>query len=205
MKLNKKGMTLVELLVAIVFIGIILVFMFNLLSDLKNETGNNYFAYNNQVNKIDAIHTIQKDLNKYMLLGIEDQSNSNINIKFHYMRGNDEKIATLSSKKESNKYYLNYTDVEGVPYSWQMKNAELDLCGKFTIYNETKEENELKNYYFKMIFNIYNKQYSERNNKSNNNVIDDIEISYSGYNNDLASNSSYLTSKNNGTYNIGKC
>lgn len=213
---NKKGMTLIELLVSIVFVGIILVFMFGMLNSLKNEAENSNFAYYNQTNKIDAIHTIEKDLNEYVLLGIESKSNSDINLNFHYLKGVDNKTAKLYFNTKNNKNYLNYENVDGEKYSWEMKGADIDTCGKFTIYNEgasVQEFNEAtltenivsNNYYFILHINLYNSKYHEQNNKNKNNIIDDLEIMYAGYNFDLQNNSSYLTSKNNGTYNIGKC
>ena len=50
MKLNNKGMTLVELLISIALIGIVLTFLFQMLNDLHLETENNNYAYNNQIN-----------------------------------------------------------------------------------------------------------------------------------------------------------
>lgn len=216
MKLNNKGMTLIELLISLLFIGIILVFMFSMLNGLRKETDNNNFAYNNQVNKIDAIHTIQKDLNTYVLKGIEDKSVNSIELHFHYLKGNDNKTAKLSFSSKNNKNYLNYENVDGETFSWEMKGADIDSCGKFTIYNEGAssyqyDENNLtesyvsNNYYFKIHINIYNSNYHEQNNKDKNNIIDDLEISYSDYNFNLDNNGAYLTSQNSGTYNIGKC
>lgn len=205
--MNRKGMTLIELLITVVFIGMILVFMFSLLNDLRDETDNNSFAYNNQVNKVDAIHEIEKDLNTYTLLGIKSKSPNKIDVDLYYLKGTDRKTANInvSTKGTSNvKYYINYKNVDGEKFSWEMKGAEIDTCGKFTIYKEVSE-NELNSFYFKFNIPVYNMKYHELNNKSNNNLIDDLEVTYSGYTDDLESNNDYLTSKNNGTHNVGKC
>lgn len=213
MKINKKGMTLIELLITLVFVGMILVFIFSMLNGLRNETNNNNFAYNNQTNKVDAIHVIQQDLNTYALLGIEDKSNNNIFINFYYLKGEERVTAFLQTSTNGNKSYLSYKNVDGIDNTWEMKDANIDTCGKFTIYNEgitVEDENnglvgERNNYYFKININLYNKNYHEQNNKDKNNFVDDIEITYSDYNDYLESNSLYLTSKSNGTYNIGNC
>ena len=211
---NKRGMTLIELLISIVFVGIVLVFMFNMLNGLKNETNNNDYAYNNQANKIDAIHTIQKDLNAYILQGIQDNSVTDINLKFYFLKELNTKTANLYVSHKDNKTYVNYENVDGEKFSWEMKGANVDTCGKFTIYNVSNvlpsnssisDELENNNYYFIIHINLYNDIYNERNNKDNNNQIDDLEISFYDYNYNLVNNNSYLTSKNNGTYNIGKC
>ena len=205
MKFNNKGMTLIELLITLVFVGIILVFMFSILNDLRNETDNNNFAYNNQVNKVDAIHVIQKDLNTYTLLGVQDVSVNDIRIDFHYLKGTDNKIAVLATSHDTNsdKYYLEYTNVDGEKYTWEMKDAEIDTCAKFTFYKENTD-GDFDSYYFKLNINLYNKVYHEQNNKDKNNFVDDIEITYSGYNTDLEYKADYLTSKN-GTHDVGKC
>lgn len=208
MKLNNKGMTLIELLITIVFAGIILVFIFSMLNGLRNETDNNNFAYNNQINKVDLVHTIQKDLNNYLLVGIEDNSSDNLIINFHFLKGDDNKevTAVLSSlyNEASKKYYLEYKNAQEEIHKFEMKGAEVDNCGSFTIYKENNN-NELDNYYFKLNIYLYNKDYHEQNNKNKNNAVDDIEITYSGYKDSLINNSRYLTNKANETYNVGKC
>ncbi len=213
MKLNNKGMTLIELLVSIVLIGLVLTFLLQLLTDLRNEIDNNNFAYNNQVNRTDAIYTISKDLNKYTLVGVSDTStNGALVINFHYREGlSNTKTATLRSDSntytdelgvEQTKYYLRYTSYNGEKYSWEMKGAELDLCGNFTYYVDNLSDN----YYFKLNIYLYNSLYHERNNKDKNNAVDDIEISYASYKSDLnRTNASYLTGNTKVDKQIGIC
>ena len=214
MKLKSKGMTLIELLITIVIVGIILLFMFTLLNELKNETDNNNFAYNNQTNKVDAIHAVQKDLNNYVLLGIKDVSVNDLKIEFYYLKGNENRTAVLSSSnktttnalgKSITKYYLNYYNVDREENSWEMKDAVVDSCGLFTFYKEDIVEHKLNNYYFKLNIYLYNSNFHEQNNKNNNNVIDDIEITYAGYNTYLENNTSFLTNSNITNKKIGKC
>jgi len=221
--MNKKGLTLIELLITLTFIGIVIIFMFELLNDLRSETDNNNFAYNNQVNKADAIHTIETDLIKYNLFGIKSNSNSDIDLTFYYVSYDNnaedeskierkEKEAQLSIQRENvneknEKNYLLYTDVEGNNYKWEMKDAKVDSCAEFIFYNEgTREENEeLKSYYFKLHLNLYNLNFNEMNKKGNNNAVDDIEISFYDRNDYLINNRDYLTGSSNGTYRIGNC
>ena len=212
MNLNNKGMTLMELLVSIVLIGIVLTFLFQLLTDLKNETDNNNYAYNNQVNRTEAIYTIEKDLQKYTLVGIEDASvGEQLIIKFHYIKGASTKEAILKSDYSEytdefgdlkRKYYLRYTDYNDVLYSWEMKGAELDPCGRFIYYTD----NNTNSYYFKINIPLYNSVYHERNNKDKNNAVDDIEITYATEKNDLnMTNGNYLTNTTGVEKSIGIC
>lgn len=214
MKLNNKGMTLMELLVSIVLVGIVLTFLFQLLTDVEHETENNNYAYNNQVNRTDAIYTIEKDLQKYTLVGIEDASvkgSKDIVIKFHYLKGNGTDAAILQSdsyeyKDElgdtKTKYYLRYTSYKGEKYSWEMKGAELDPCATFNYYVDTSSNS----YYFKINIPLYNSVYHDRNNKDRNNAVDDIEITYADDRNDLNTlNGAYLTGSNEVDKEIGIC
>lgn len=212
MKLNNKGMSLIELLVSIVLIGLVLAFLFQLLLDVKNETDSNDFAYNNQVNRTEAVYTIQKDLGENDLVGIEDDSSSNkYTINFHYLIKGSVVTAVLTTDYKETKnelgdtvttYYLRYKDVNGEKYSWEMKGAEIDPCGLFTYYIDSISNN----YYFKLNIYLYNSVYHERNNKDKNNVVDDIEISYSGDKSQLViTNSNYLTNSEKGTKQIGTC
>jgi len=212
MKLNNKGMTLIELLLSIVLVGLVLTFLFQLLNDLQHETNNNDFAYNNQVNRMDVIYTISKDLQKYTLVGIKDEKEyNNIIIKFYYSQGGETKTAVLRSDTSTYtdeygdtniKYYLRYTNYSGEQFSWEMKGAELDTCGTFVYY----VDNNSNSYYFKINIPIYNSVYHDRNNEDRNNAVDDIEITYSDYKSKLdLNNSAYLTNSGKVEKQIGSC
>lgn len=62
MKLNKKGMTLVELIVSIGLLSIIMAFLFKIILDVKYEKDLSGFADNNQINRAEIVKTIQDDL-----------------------------------------------------------------------------------------------------------------------------------------------
>ena len=212
MKLNNKGMTLMELLVSIVLVGIVLTFLFQLLTDVEHETENNNYAYNNQVNRTDVIYTIGKDLQKFSLVGVKDASaDGKLVIEFHYIKGqkthaailkSDYKVYTDELGDTKTKYYLRYTSYSGEKYSWEMKGAELDPCATFNYYIDSSSDN----YYFKLNIPIYNSVYHERNNKDKNNAVDDIEITYSYDKKYLdTNNGSYLTGNNKVDNKIGIC
>lgn len=203
MKLNNHGLSLIELLVSIVLMGIVLTFLFDLLLNMENETENNNFAYNNQINRTEVIYTVGKDLNNYTLLGIEDKSaDNNIIIDFHYIKGTGEEIAELKTEKKDDKYYIRYRNYDGEVTSWKMKDAEIDECANFEYYIDSVSDS----YYFKLNLYLYNIPYHERNNKLWNNHLDDIEISYAGNKNNLdLTNGNFLTVNNEVSKKIGHC
>ena len=114
MKLNNKGMTLMELLISIVLESIVVIFLLQLLNDLEHETKNNNYAYNNQVNRFDLVYTIKKDFQKYNLVGVKDvSSEGNLKIEFCFQKDAKTKCSLLSSEyikgsNESNDKYYDY-------------------------------------------------------------------------------------------------
>ena len=97
---------------------------------------------------------------------------------------------------------MKYTNYKGEKYYWQMKEAEIDPCAYFTYY-----ENILSNsYYFKLNIYVYNTPYHEKNNKDINNVVDDIEITFSAPKDSLIKgDNNYLTGTKEIKKNIGSC
>ncbi len=60
--LNKKGMTLVEIIVSIGLISIVMIYLFNLLIDIQYESNHPSYAKDNMITRATIIKTIQKDL-----------------------------------------------------------------------------------------------------------------------------------------------
>ena len=211
MNLNNKGITLVELLVSIVLVSVVLVFIVQLITDLKNETQGNDFAYNNQLNRTEVLYTLQNDLNNNYLVGVEDKSADDIELHFYYKGPKGDQDTVLKSYYTTKKnvigedekiYYISYKDINGLLSTWEMKGAALNPCGTFTYYIDTLSNN----YYFKLNFEIYNYVYHPRNNQNRNNLVDDIEISFASEKNALnTSVSNYLTNNSKGKKQVGVC
>ena len=60
--MNKKGMTLMEVLVSLVLISIVMIFVVNLLSDLKNEDVLSNKRNEDTLTRASLINVIQSDL-----------------------------------------------------------------------------------------------------------------------------------------------
>lgn len=54
-KLNKKGNTLIELVISIALMSVILISIVRLLVDLNNTNTNNVYAKNNQINRSEIL------------------------------------------------------------------------------------------------------------------------------------------------------
>src|SRR5574344_2183259 len=61
-KLNKKGVTLIELIISMVLISVVMVFMYRLLININNEITNSTFAIDNQQNRLEIIDTVEEDI-----------------------------------------------------------------------------------------------------------------------------------------------
>lgn len=65
MRLNRKGMTLVELIISVALLSVVLGFLFKILLDVKYESDDAGFAIANQANRAEIIKEIQNDLIDY--------------------------------------------------------------------------------------------------------------------------------------------
>ena len=203
MKLNKKGISLIELILSIALIGVVLTFLFQLLTDLRGERENSNYAYDNQLNRIEAIYAVQKDLYSHDLVGVENASvNNNFIIKFHFSNNKTTTLETerfeergLFSDENHYRYDLKYTNYNGEVSTWNMKGVEIDPCGSFYYYNASTS-----NYiFFRLNFYVYNYP---------NNAVDDIEISFAGNKQPVfeENNEHYITNlKNMYESKIGSC
>ena len=200
--LNKKGLSLVELIVCIVLIGIILLFVFQLLGEVQNETESNNFVYNNQLNRTDASYKVARELNqKNANVSSIKLLNSDANTLFDFEISYD-KVSNkprLKIIKEGNKYYIDYNDYDGNNNRWEMKSAKIDSCGEYLI----KRIDDI--FYFKLNIYVYNIMDHKLNNAEVNNVVDDLEIVLTGDVNTLNNDANNLLMKENGYHQIGVC
>ena len=202
MKLNKKGITLMELMVTIILIGIVLLFLFQLLLSIKGETETNTFAYNNQYNRTEELYKIVQDIRKNNLTGIFPIASTNkilLGYKFTFTEDRD---STMTIEKEGNKYYLYYDDINNNKNRWQMKSVNIDPCVNFIV---RKGEGTNDQFYFKLAIRMYNNPYHELNNKKYNNLVDDLEIMGLGYKGDITSDTNNLLNTDISNHNIGTC
>lgn len=75
--MNKKGFTMTELIVSIAIIAVVMIFLVNLLVDIRYDKKNELYDTKNQINRAEIIKTIQNDLDGKIITGITDESDSN--------------------------------------------------------------------------------------------------------------------------------
>src|SRR5574344_1774973 len=117
-KLNKKGVTLIELIISMVLISVVMVFMYRLLININNEITNSTFAIDNQQNRLEIIDTVEEDILYKTLTTLTNTNNTSIIFGF-----DDNTSSVLSISIESNKYYITYKDTQNNAKKWEVKNA----------------------------------------------------------------------------------
>ena len=171
-KMNNKGSTLLELIISIALISVILVFMVRLLVDLNDSETNNKYAKKNQVIRAEILRTIENDLQNKILTDIRDNSTtSNLIITFKFDGNKESNINVLKDK-------LTYKNTDGKTRTWTLKE------GYFNITQIPVDFSQDENFY-SLIIDIPVYTTNEFNTQNNNNLLDDILVSYIGRTIDL--------------------
>lgn len=76
--MKKKGFTIIEIIVSVGLISIVMLLLFQLLTDMEYQDNHASFAKENQVNRATVIRNVQNDLmnNKLLTASVINQSNS---------------------------------------------------------------------------------------------------------------------------------
>lgn len=74
--MNKRGMTLAEIIVSVTLISIVLIFLMRLLTTLRYEQNFSSYEKGNSVARAEIIKAVQADLLAYNLFDLKDESNS---------------------------------------------------------------------------------------------------------------------------------
>lgn len=171
-KMNNKGSTLLELIISIALISVILVFMVRLLVDLNDSETNNKYAKKNQVIRAEILRIIENDLQNKIITNIRDNSTtSNLIITFKFDGNKESNINVLKDK-------LTYKNTAGKTRTWTLKEGYFDITQSPVDFNQ--DEN-----IYSLIIDIPVYTTNEFNTKNNNNLLDDILVSYIGRTKDL--------------------
>ena len=188
MKLNNKGVTIIELLVSVALLSVVLMFLYNLLSSVTFEKDNDFIANSNQANRIDIINTIESDLIKENSISIDESQTNRLVLK-----------GTKTYKITITENVLSYYVGDTIQNSWKIKGATLGKinCNKTKGGTNTSDDvtecsdNPIKNRsschkltssqmdsikITECSIPVYTKNVN--NTKDNNNTLDDIIFSF---------------------------
>ena len=93
--MNNKGITLVELMVSLILISIVMVFIFALLVDMKNEDYLSSSKSEDALNRTEIIHLIENDFINYKLSNVSQDtcpSGANFCLKFNFYNNPEKKL-----------------------------------------------------------------------------------------------------------------
>lgn len=178
-KLNKKGITLIELIISISLISIVLIFLFSLLVDARNNDNQIDYDRKNQQTRAIIIKRVQDDfLNEdYRLISITNSESSLNKITFGFMSENGTKTTILTIGENT----ITYKDLAGNTEKWKLGNesSSFSTCIEYINPGELDKnfENSKTNSEF-LAFKI--RIPLTIKGKSENNVIDDLEFFYIG-------------------------
>ena len=130
--MNKKGMTLMEVLVSLVLISIVMIFIVNLLSDLKNEGILSNKRNEDSLTRASLINVIEADLintNPYLVSFIKncDQvSNKNTKTCYQFVFQNTQNNSTQSKYLYINSNFIAYGPTNSME-KWELNYGIYDV------------------------------------------------------------------------------
>lgn len=178
MKLNNKGITLVELIISIGLISIVIMFLFRLLVDVRYSENNTDYNRSNQQTRAIILKNIQEDFLERKLNGLVDENSTNqeLILKFSYA---DDTTGILTVSSDS----ITYTNDSGTE-KWLLEkeneNTKLDVnCVSYsTSLFKTGLDTEGEYFYVRFTIPVVV-------NSKKKNYIDDLEFFYLGEKKDI--------------------
>lgn len=158
--MNKKGVTILELLISISLISVVILLLIKVMFSLDKINNDNTYASNDEISRTEIIKNIENDFLKLKLQGLEIKKDENTIISFIY----ENEIKEL--RLEENK--INYNNESK---SLESKNATYDLCPKY-------EYTDIDDNYYLITINI-----AVLINNENTTENDDIVLTYLGLKN----------------------
>lgn len=155
--MNKKGVTILELLISISLISIVILFLMKVMFSLNNINNDETYASSDEISRTEIIKNIESDFLKLKLQGIEIKNEESLIIKFIFE--NETKNLKVSQNEVT---YDNETK------TLESKNATYDLCPKY-------EYVSLDDNYYLIKINI-----SVLINNENTTENDDLILTYIG-------------------------
>lgn len=168
--MNKKGLTILEVLITISVVSIVILLLIKVLFSLENVNNDKSYASNDEISRTEIIKNIESDFLELKLNGISINEADHTTITFKYL--NENKILKVYEDK------IIYNDET---YSLSSENAMYSKCVEYNYL-------DLENNYYLVTLNI-----PVLINNENTTVNDDLSLTYLGLKKD---NTNYLSSYN---------
>lgn len=114
--MNKKGFTMTELIVSIAIIAVVMIFLVNLLVDIRYDKKNELYDTKNQINRAEIIKTIQNDLDGKVITDVNSDG-SNLNNLVVNIKTNDNSTHTIQADNN----HISYISSSGKITKWSLE------------------------------------------------------------------------------------
>lgn len=195
MKLNNKGITLVELIVSISLISIVIMFLFRLLVDIRYSENSTDFNRANQQTRAVILKTIQEDFLERKVVGLVDrtQNEGEFVVEFSYGDHTTGRLMILVDSVT----YTNNAGTEKWNLEHETEGTRLGInCVSYSTSLPLNLEGEF--FYMKMTIPVIV-------NARKKNYIDDLELFYLGEKKDLLDDNAFPNTSSLGYYNANQC
>ena len=163
MKINNKGLSLIEIIVSIALIATVTLFMYRLLADVTFQKNNEYFASLNQETKVEILQYIKEHYDYNVIDTINCNAN-NTSCTLEYSNDVKEYPLTLSLQESSGKWYLVFEEDNTVIKKWYLSQ----INGGKILYKNNENDSGMIHVNIELYTNNFD------NNENNNNTLDDI-------------------------------
>lgn len=195
MKLNNKGITLVELIISISLISIVIMFLFRLLVDIRYSENSTDFNRANQQTRAIILKTIQEDFLERKLIGLVDRSQNEgeFVVEFSYKDNTKGRLVVYADSIT----YINNIGTE----KWNLeKENDNTKLGIHCINYSTSLPLNIEGNFFFMKLSI-----PVIVNAKRKNYLDDLEFFYLGEKKDLIDTNAFPNVSHLGYYDANQC
>lgn len=178
---HKKGFTLIEIVVSVALIAVVMLFLFQLLTDVEFEAQHPAYANENQMVRASVMRRIQQDFTS-MFLDTVSLNAAHTQITFDFKDGDK----SVTKKLMLSETEINYNNEE----KWTVKGQEVYLdLNNISIIDNRNADNSLCSTRHNDLLNVdesicpsykYIKIVIPVENGNSENIIDDIELFYIG-------------------------
>ena len=182
MKLNNKGISLIELIISIALVSVIMLFMYRLISDISFEKDNDNIDSLNQEQRVIIITHIEKEIRKNSSITKIDIGSSGTSLLFK----NDSNSTIYTLKIINSNTELEFSKGSTILDKWKIEGGKLQnpKCTSSALEDMVLYECTFPIYTESINNEKYNTGYkngSEDVMYDNNNTIDDIILPFALY------------------------
>ncbi len=173
--MNKKGMTIIELVVTVALMSVILLFLYSILITISVKDSDEIYSTANHRTKLEIASTVQNDLLYTVLDDAKvTKSGDKTTITFSFNNNTESKLEITETSVEH--YEIKFTSKIGVVTKWKYEHVTINLNNVHLCLQNIRDEDLIKG--MRILIFVYTESY--QNNQENNNLLDDIVITYVG-------------------------